>query len=145
MMKFKNYNLTTGIDLIKEFEGCKLNAYKCPAGVWTIGYGTTNKVKEGDSVSQEQANRLLNLDVEQVANRLYHLQINYRLRENTFNAFLSFFYNLGFNNPQAERFKKGVDIDTIINNMLLYNKANGKILEGLNRRRKAEYDLANKV
>ncbi len=88
---------------------------------------------------------MLNLDVEQVANRLYHLQINYRLRENTFNAFLSFFYNLGFNNPQAERFKKGVDIDTIINNMLLYNKANGKILEGLNRRRKAEYDLANKV
>lgn len=67
-MMFKNYNLTAGIDLIKEFEGCKLNAYKCPAGVWTIGYGTTNRVKEGDSVSQEQANRLLNLDVEQVAN-----------------------------------------------------------------------------
>ena len=48
-----------GIDLIKEFEGCKLEAYKCPAGVWTIGYGTTKGVKEGMKITQLKAEKLL--------------------------------------------------------------------------------------
>ena len=47
-----------GIDLIKHFEGCELKAYKCPAGVWTIGYGHTKGVQEGDEWSESHANHM---------------------------------------------------------------------------------------
>ena len=52
-----------GIDLIKEFEGCRLSAYRCPAGVVTIGYGYTGNVKMGDVISQERAEQLLKQDL----------------------------------------------------------------------------------
>ena len=52
-----------GLELIKKFEGCKLKSYKCPAGVWTIGYGHTEDVKEGDIVSPQEADKLLRADV----------------------------------------------------------------------------------
>ena len=55
----------TGIDLIKHFEGCELYAYKCPAGVWTIGYGSTKGVKEGDTITQEEADELLLHEMEE--------------------------------------------------------------------------------
>ena len=52
-----------GVSLIKSFEGCRLKAYKCPAGVWTIGYGHTAGVKEGDTITQEQADEYLRNDL----------------------------------------------------------------------------------
>ena len=52
-----------GLALIKKFEGCKLKAYKCSAGVWTIGYGHTAGVKEGDVISQPEADKLLEEDI----------------------------------------------------------------------------------
>ena len=55
--------MNPAVPIIKEFEGCKLKAYLCPAGVWTIGYGHTDGVKEGDEITQEQADRLLADDV----------------------------------------------------------------------------------
>ena len=48
-----------GLSLIKKFEGCELEAYKCPAGVWTIGYGHTKNVREGMTISKEQADNML--------------------------------------------------------------------------------------
>ena len=53
-----------GRQLIKKFEGCELEAYKCSAGVWTIGYGRTKNVKEGDTCTQEQADKWLDRDWE---------------------------------------------------------------------------------
>ena len=53
-----------GIDLIKKFEGCKLTAYKCPAGVWTIGYGHTKGVKKGQKITKEEAEELLKQDLQ---------------------------------------------------------------------------------
>ena len=53
-----------GLSLIKKFEGCKLQSYKCAAGVWTIGYGSTNGIEEGMEISQERADMLLLEDVE---------------------------------------------------------------------------------
>jgi lysozyme len=55
-----------GVELIRHFEGCRFDAYKCPAGVWTIGYGHTANVKEGDSVDQEAAEAFLIEDLESV-------------------------------------------------------------------------------
>ena len=54
----------TGIDLIKKFEGCRLTAYKCAAGVWTIGYGHTSGVKSTNVITQEKAEELLRADLE---------------------------------------------------------------------------------
>ena len=52
-----------GIELIKQFEGCRLKAYKCPAGVWTIGYGHTKGVTEGMTITEEEAEDLLKKDI----------------------------------------------------------------------------------
>ena len=63
-----------GIDLIKRFEGCRLKAYKCPAGVWTIGYGHTSGVKQGDTISQQQADSWLRYDL-----RVFELHVKNNL------------------------------------------------------------------
>ena len=61
-----NMNISQeGLSLIKKFEGCELEAYKCAAGVWTIGYGSTKGVKEGDNISQEEADKLLLHEMEE--------------------------------------------------------------------------------
>ena len=54
-----------GLSLIKKFEGCEYNAYKCAAGVWTIGYGHTADVKEGDLVTQQEADKILEEDMKE--------------------------------------------------------------------------------
>lgn len=85
-----------GINLIKQFEGCKLEAYKCPAGVWTIGYGHTGNVKNGDKISELSAETLLAIDLqkfeyainENVVRKCY-------LTQNEFDSLVSFVYNIG--------------------------------------------------
>ena len=137
-----------GIDLIKEFEGCKLEAYKCPAGVWTIGYGTTDtdyaitktKIKAGLKISKQKAETWLRQSV----NKKYCPKVNkynnkYHWTQNEFDAMVSFAYNLGSIDQltaNGKRTKKD-----IAQKMLLYNKAKGKVLPGLTRRRKAEQKL----
>ena len=83
-----------GIELIKKYEGCKLNAYLCPANVWTIGYGHTKNVKEGDKITQEMAEQLLVNDLQQFENAVnaYCLRA---LTQNQFDALVSFVFNLG--------------------------------------------------
>ena len=84
----------TGIDIIKKFEGCKLKAYLCPAGIPTIGYGHTYGVKLDRTITQDQANILLEQDYQDALNGVEEL-IKVPLSENQIGALASFVFNLG--------------------------------------------------
>lgn len=126
-----------GIDLIKSFEGCRLTAYKCPAGVWTIGYGHTAGVKSGQIITQEQADAYLASDLEKYER--YVEETGLQLNQNQFDALVSFAYNCG--NGNLKTLIRNRSLEQIAEALLLYNKANGKVLSGLTRRRKAERNL----
>lgn len=83
-----------GQDLIKEFEGLRLNAYQCSAGVWTIGYGSTSDVKFDDVVTEIQAGELLIRDLSRVENALIK-HVHVPLNQNQFDALSSFTFNIG--------------------------------------------------
>ena len=134
-MKINN----AGIELIKKFEGCRLKAYKCPAGVWTIGFGTTSGVYEGMKITQEQAEDYLRNDLVKYENYVNRYCSHLALNQNQFSALVSFTYNCGLAN--LKRLIKGRDKDQITDALLLYNKAAGKVLNGLVKRRKAEREL----
>lgn len=127
-----------GINLIKKFEGLKLTAYKCPSGVWTIGWGHTAGVKEGDVITQEQAEQLFLKDM-----KIYESHVNklvaHKLNQNQFDALVSFCYNCGAGNLQ--KLTKNKTLEQIGQNILLYNKSRGKVLNGLVRRRNEEQKL----
>ena len=132
-----------GIDLIKHFEGCELEAYKCPAGVWTIGYGHIKGVQEGDVITEQQADDMLVEELEEYENYIHNL-VNCPLNQNQFDALVSWVYNLGSSNLQASTLLKVLnagDYAGVPAQMLRWNKAGGKVLEGLTRRRQAEADL----
>jgi len=82
-----------GLEIIKFAEGVKLDAYKCPAGVWTIGYGHTHGVNDGMEITIELAEALLCEDVETAENEVNNLPIE--LNQNQFDALVSFVFNLG--------------------------------------------------
>lgn len=138
-----------GIELIKHFEGCKLQAYLCPANVWTIGYGTTRyedgrKVKQGDEIQLGYAELLLKEDLiafEEKVKALVKSDIN----ENQFSALVSFTYNLGARNLSISTLLKKVNKNpndpTIDLEFKKWINANGKPLNGLIKRREAESKL----
>ena len=133
-----------GVDLIAKYEGCRLEAYKCPAGVWTIGYGHTAGVKEGDKLpSQEAAKSLLKEDLKKyggyVNDCIKKGLITFKLTQNQFDALCSFCYNCG--NGNLQKLVAGRDAATIADKMLQYNKGGGQVLAGLDRRRKEESAL----
>lgn len=145
-----------GISLIKEFEGCKLDAYLCPAGVWTIGIGHTGYVDgkpvgPGMRISTAKAELLLMTTL----STTYEPAVNnlgVMLNQNQYDALVSFCYNLGpyiFKGALLNSIKKR-DWADVTRQMLLYNKAtdpktgNKVVLSGLDRRRKAEVELFNK-
>lgn len=137
------------INLIKRFEGCRLKAYKCPAAIWTIGYGTTRypdgkAVKEGEEISLYRAESLLTFDVNKFAS-----QIKLNVNQNQFDAIVSFCYNLGMGAFNSSTLKKKI-IDnpedvSIKDEFMKWNKARVKgvltELKGLTIRRTAEADL----
>ena len=127
-----------GLELIKSFEGCKLVAYKCPAGVWTIGYGHTAGVHEGMVINQAQADNMLKSDMKKYEKYVTD-NVKLELNENQFSALVSFCYNCGVGNLRT--LVKGRTSSQIAEGILLYNKASGKVLNGLIRRRKAEREL----
>ena len=135
--------MNPAIPLIKEFEGCKLKAYKCPADIWTIGYGHTDGVKEGDEITQQEADRLLANDVELFTTgvqRLVHSDIN----RNQLGALVSFSFNVGLGNLRHSTLLRMVNAGDFLgaaNEFARWNKAGGKILSGLVRRREAERQL----
>lgn len=133
-----------GVELIAGFEGCRLEAYKCPAGVWTIGYGHTAGVKEGDTLpSQDAAKALLKEDLKKYGNYVNDYMkkgiISFPLNQQQFDALTSFCYNCG--NGNLQRLVSGRDAATVAEKMLLYNKGGGKVLPGLIRRREEERNL----
>lgn len=128
-----------GLNLIKSFEGCKLVAYKCPAGVWTIGYGHTAGVTEGMVITQEVADHLLKSDMKKYENYVSKYCNSICLNTNEFSALVSFCYNCGAGN--LKKLVSGRTKPQIADAMLLYNKGGGRVLKGLVRRRKAEREL----
>lgn len=139
-----------GIALIKEFEGCRLEAYLCPAGVPTIGYGSTFGVQIGDKITQDDAERRLRMDLikfEMEVEDALSLPPGSPARpvtQNQFDALVSLCYNIGPPRFRAStvirKFCAG-DIPGAAQAFLLWTKAGGKDIPGLVRRRKAEVAL----
>lgn len=136
-------------DLIKSFEGCKLKAYRCSANKETIGYGNTfyedgTPVKMGDTITQERAESLFELIADSFANKVKPL-VTANVSSNQFGALVSFAYNCGIANLSKSTLLKKVNANpndpTIRTEFEKWNKAAGKVLAGLTRRRKAEADL----
>lgn len=128
-----------GINLIKQFEGCRLKAYKCPAGVWTIGYGHTSGVKEGQVITQAQADAFLISDIEKFEKNVNKFYEKYKWNQNEFDALVSFAFNIGSIDQLTANGTRSKAV--IAEKMINYNKADGKILSGLVRRRQAERKL----
>jgi len=129
-----------GLSLIKKFEGLELEAYKCAAGVWTLGYGHTAGVQEGDVWSEEQANEQLKIDMHVYAEYIND-QVTCPLSQNQFDALVSWVFNLGPTNLRNSTLLKVLnsgDYEGVPAQIKRWNKAGGKVLEGLIRRREAE-------
>lgn len=133
-----------GLELIKKFEGLKLKSYLCPAKVWTIGYGHTKGVKEGQKITEEEATKLLLEDISIFENGVNKLTQS-KISENQFSALVSFTFNLGLGNLKSSTLLKKVNNDpndpTIKDEFVKWNKAGGKVLLGLTNRRKDEANL----
>lgn len=131
-----------GIELIKSFEGCKLTAYRDAVGVWTIGYGHTSGVKEGDKITQKKADELLEGDLLRFETRVnYWSEKKYFFNQNEFDALVSFAYNCGNGNLDGLLKNGRNSRGQIADDILLYNKAGGKMLTGLAKRRSKERAL----
>ena len=132
-----------GLDLIKHFEGCELEAYKCPAGVWTIGYGHIKTAVEGMTITQHQADEMLIEEMNEYEGYINN-SVRVDLTQNQFDAMVSWVYNLGSGNLNASTLLKVLnsgDYAGVPEQILRWNKAGGRVLEGLTRRRQAEADL----
>ena len=137
-----------GIALIKEFEGCKLTAYQDSVGVWTIGYGWTQPVdgkpiRAGMTIKQETAERLLKTGLVSYESDVSRL-VKVGLTQGQFDALVSFTYNLGARSLSTSTLLRKLnagDYAGAANEFLRWNKAGGKVLNGLTRRREAERAL----
>lgn len=132
-----------GLNLIKQFEGCKLTAYKCPSGVWTIGYGHTKGVARGHRINQKQADNFLKEDIKQFE-KVVQKYVRVSLNQNQFDALVSFCFNVGSGAFQSSTLLKKLnekDYEGASTEFLRWNKANGKVLAGLTKRRSAEKKL----
>jgi len=129
-----------GLSLIKRFEGCRLKAYKCSAGVLTIGYGHTGGVTETDTITQDDANKLLQEDVAKFEEYVDD-NVIVELNQGQFDALVAWTFNLGPGNLRESTMLKKLneaDYTSVPNEMKRWNKAGGKTLDGLVRRRNAD-------
>ncbi|MBL1208257.1 glycoside hydrolase family protein [Geminocystis sp. GBBB08] len=137
-----------GLDLIKEFEGFRNQAYICPAGIPTIGYGSTfyldgRKVKMGDRISKEEAEKLLIRTVQTFADGVSKV-IKVPLTSNQFSALVSLCFNIGVGAFQKSTLVKVLNqgnYSEAANQFLRWNRGGGKVLAGLTRRRTRERQL----
>ena len=139
---------TEGLSLIKAFEGWRSEAYRDSVGVWTIGYGHTAaagapRPVPGMVITKAEGERMLRNDL-----LIYELAVNNALKvdvtQNQFDALVSFCYNVGpgnFKKSSVLRYTNEGRFDEVPARLLLWNKAGGKVLRGLTRRRKAEGHL----
>jgi len=129
-----------GKALIKKFEGCELDSYICSGGVWTIGYGHTAGVKQGDKINQDEADHLLTEDLEEFEGYVSNA-VEVALDQNQFDALVAWTFNLGPSNLKSSTMLKVLNEENyskVPSEMKRWNKAGGKVLEGLIRRREAE-------
>ncbi len=129
-----------GIDLVKKFEGCKLEAYQCAAGVWTIGYGSTHGVQKGDVWSQEKAEIMLIDELEEYGNHVSDF-VTVPLHQCQFDALTSWCFNLGPTNLNESTMLKVLNqgsYEEVPYQLKRWNKVNGQVNDGLIRRREAE-------
>lgn len=132
-----------GIDLIKHFEGLYLEAYKCPADVWTIGYGHTIGVEKGQIITNKQADNFLRQDLGACELHI-DKNVSVKINQNQRDALASFIFNLGGGNFKSSTLLKRINeglYTEAANEFLKWNKAGGKVLEGLTKRRLAEKEL----
>lgn len=136
-----------GFDLIKSFEGLKLTAYLCPAKIWTIGYGSTGPhVKQGMVITEAQAEELFRKDLERFEASVARTVPN--ATQNQFDAMVSLAFNIGvagFEKSTVARKAAAGDHSGAAAAFALWNKAGGKVLAGLTRRREAEANLYRKA
>ena len=129
-----------GIALIKKFEGCELEAYQCSANVWTIGYGHTRDISEGDTCTQAEADEMLVDDLQEFEGYVNEL-VDAELTQSQFDALVAWVYNLGPTNLKSSTLLKRLnedDMADVPHQIRRGNKAGGKVLDGLIRRREAE-------
>ena len=135
------------IDLIKRFESLALDAYVCPAGAWTIGWGHTAGVGPGMRITEQHAEELLGLDIEEVERSLASV-IHAPLTQGQTDALVSLCFNLRGGPRQLPKVAPKLvakinsgDYSAAALELLDINHANGAVLPGLTRRREAERDL----
>lgn len=137
-----------GLNLIEHFEGLKLASYQDSVGIWTIGYGTTvyptgQPVRKGENCTATQANSFIAHDVEKFATGVNNL-VKVHLNQNQFDALVSFSYNLGLGNLNSSTLLRKLnakDYSGAADEFLKWNKAGGKVLDGLTLRRQSEKNL----
>ena len=143
-----------GKNLIRQFEGCSLVAYQCPSKKWTIGYGNTfyadgTPVNEGDKIDQATANQLFDIVLQKFETQVKGVLGNTlcaTLPKESIDALISFAYNCGVGSLSKSTLLKKVranknDLAGIKAEFAKWNKSNGKVLNGLTRRRNAEAEM----
>lgn len=132
-----------GKALIKKYEGCRLKAYKCPAGVLTIGYGHTNNVRIDDVITQAEADKLLDIDIvikEKEVNSVLRVPVT----QGQYDALVSFAFNLGIGNLKKSTLLRLINqgkYKNASNEFSRWVHAGGKVLAGLVKRRNEEKEL----
>ena len=136
-----------GLKLIKNWEGLRTEAYLCPAGVWTVGYGSTGShVHPGLVITEAEAEALLLVDLERFE-KCVNEEVDVALTSNQYSALVSFAFNVGVyafhQSTLRRRLNEGQDVNTVIRQELpKWVNAGGEILQGLVNRRNAEIALA---
>ena len=131
-----------GIKLITSFEGCKLSAYQDPVGVWTIGFGHTSGVQPGMVIDSDTAIVLFKEDLKKYEANVNKFMPIYNFTQNQYDAMVSYAYNIGSINKLVDNGKR--TLKEISDDIPNHNKAKGKVLAGLTRRRMAEKALFDK-
>ncbi len=135
-----------GIDLIKQFEGLRLRAYPDPGSgraPWTIGYGTTKGVRPNMVISKAQAEVMLQRDLREIE-RVVDDLVKVEITQSMFDALVSFTYNVGLGSLRRSTLLRKLNegnIQAAADQLLRWNRARGRVLPGLTRRRVAEREL----
>ena len=136
-----------GTEILKYFEGCKLTAYQDSVGVWTIGYGHTKGVFDGMTITQEEAEQMLLTELEEYEGYIENM-VTVPLTQNQFDALVVWIYNLGptnFRNSTLLKELNAGNYNAAGQEITRWNKAGGKVLAGLVKRREAEAELFNET
>lgn len=140
---YGSYDPSIAMHFISEYEGLSLKAYLCPANVWTIGYGHTKGVQQGDECTSEEAASWLVEDIEATQKALVKY-VNMPMTEGQFIALTSLVFNVGVGNVLKSKLLRKLnagDIQGAAQEFLDFDLANGRKVTGLTKRSKSESEL----